>query len=137
MKRIILGMSVCCLLLATLSGGCATVSGGWNTATVKQAANGDCKTYPVPTNVPNLADFGITWEPGSILIRSSDKERWQRQKRQWPKDGKFLVRVGACQNDGWVMVTLTKQRDAASTSTGETTPEVWVSAEIPPADWNK
>lgn len=77
MKRIILGMSVCCLLLATLSGGCATVSGGWNTATVKQAAN------------------------------------------------------------GWVMVTLTKQRDAASTPTGETTPEVWVSSEIPPADWNK
>lgn len=135
MKRSILGMSVCCLLLAM--SGCAGVGGGWNTATIKQAANGDCKTYPVPNNVPNLSDFGITWEPGSILIRSSDKERWQRQKRQWPKDGKFLVRVGACQNDGWVMVTLTKQRDAASTTTGETTPEVWVSSEIPPADWNK
>lgn len=128
-------LSVCCLLLAM--SGCAGVGGGWNTATIKQAANGGCKTYPVPNNVPNLADYGIAWEPGSILIRASDKERWLRQKRQWPKDGRFLVRVGACENDGWVMVTLTKQRDAATTPTGETTPEVWISSEIPPADWNK
>lgn len=55
------------------------------------------------------------------------------------KDGRFLVRTTACSGDGWMVVTLTKQKEATPLNPAgtEMSPEVWLATEVPPPDWNK
>lgn len=128
------------IVVAAAMSACAGSGGSWNTAIWKQAATSGCKTFQVPNNLPRLTeDYGLDWTPNTILVRVADKERWTKQKRSWPKDGRFLVRTTACSGDGWMVVTLTKQKEATPLNPAgtEMSPEVWLATEVPPPDWNK
>lgn len=40
------------IILAATMGGCATVSGGWDTGKMKMGT--DCKVHPIANNIPGL-----------------------------------------------------------------------------------
>lgn len=114
--------------------GCATVSGGWNTATTKQAATDGCKTHAIPNTLKTIeaAIKGASMpSPNAVLVPASEEAKMQPQTR-------YLIKTAACGGDGWRVVTLVRSAPPVQDpATGNMGPAKYDVIDVPAAAWNQ
>ena len=120
------------LMMAAMAG-CATVGGGWNTATIKQAATDGCKTHAIPNTLKTIEAAikgAVMPSPNAVLIPADAEPKMK------PTD-RYLIKTPACGGDGWRVVTLVRAAPPVQDpATGNMGPAKYDPVDVQPDHWN-
>ena len=113
------------LIAVCLSAGCATVSGGWDTAKYKTGA--DCKPHPIDNTIPTLPKGAVMPSPNAVLMDPS----------LMPKGGKVIIQTAACDGNTVRVVKLIEDGPRVADPIGKMGPQKYRFEDVPENDWNK